>query len=53
VYEPVRGHALSDDQIQDTRGVRHLAPTRDVRNAYIILVWDPEGKRTLGRPRSR
>jgi hypothetical protein len=28
-------------------------PTQVVRNAYKILIWKPEWKRTLGRPRCR
>jgi hypothetical protein len=32
------------------RWVVHVAQTREMRNAYNILVWKPEGKRPLGRP---
>jgi hypothetical protein len=31
----------------------HVARTKGKRNAYRILVWKPEGKRPLGRPRRR
>jgi hypothetical protein len=31
----------------------HVAPVGEKRNAYGILVGKPEGKRPLGRPRSR
>jgi hypothetical protein len=31
----------------------HVACMRETRNAYRILVGKPEGKRPLGRPRSR
>jgi hypothetical protein len=30
-----------------------VARTREIRNAYKILVGKPEGKRPLGRPRRR
>jgi hypothetical protein len=33
------------------RGAGHVARMEDKRNAYIILVVKPEGKRPLGRPR--
>jgi hypothetical protein len=32
---------------------RHVAQMGEKRNAYRILVWKPEGKRLLGRPRRR
>jgi hypothetical protein len=35
------------------RWVGHVARTGEKRNAYRILVGNPEGKRTLGRPRRR
>jgi hypothetical protein len=31
----------------------HVARMGEKRNAYRILVGEPEGKRSLGRPRSR
>jgi hypothetical protein len=31
----------------------HVARMRETRNAYRILVGNPEGKRPLGRPRRR
>jgi hypothetical protein len=31
----------------------HVARMGEKRNAYWILVWKPEGKRSLGRPRRR
>jgi hypothetical protein len=31
----------------------HVACTREMRNAYIILLGKPERKRLLGRPRHR
>jgi hypothetical protein len=34
-----------------TRWTRHVARIGKNRNAYRILVGNPEGKRTLGRPR--
>jgi len=33
--------------------VGHVAHMEEVRNAYSILVGEPEGKRPLGRPRHR
>jgi hypothetical protein len=33
------------------RWVGHVARMRENRNAYILLVGKPEGKRPLGRPR--
>ncbi|KAJ4442834.1 hypothetical protein ANN_04427 [Periplaneta americana] len=35
------------------RWAGHVARTGESRNAYIVLVGRPEGKRTLGRPRRR
>jgi hypothetical protein len=35
------------------RWARHVARMGKKRNAYRILVGMPEGKRPLGRPRSR
>jgi hypothetical protein len=35
------------------RWVRHVARMGEVRGAYNILVGRPEGRRPLGRPRSR
>jgi hypothetical protein len=35
------------------RWVGYVARIREKRNAYRILVGKPEGKRPLGRPRSR
>jgi len=35
------------------RGVGHVAGMGEMRNAYIILVGKPEGKRLLGRPTHR
>jgi hypothetical protein len=32
---------------------RHVALMGETRNAYVILVGKPEGKRPLGRPRRR
>jgi hypothetical protein len=32
---------------------RHIARMGEKRNAYRVLVGNPEGKRTLGRPRHR
>jgi len=32
---------------------RHVARMGEIRNAYNILVGEPEGKRPLGRPRRR
>jgi len=32
---------------------RHVACTGDRKHAYRVLVWRPEGKRPLGRPRRR
>jgi len=31
----------------------HVAPMGERRGAYRVLVWKPEGKRPLGRPRLR
>jgi hypothetical protein len=36
-----------------TKWTRHVARTEEVRNAYQSLVGKPEGKRTLGRSKSR
>jgi hypothetical protein len=35
------------------RWVGHVARMGETRNAYMILVGKPEGKRPLGRPRCR
>jgi hypothetical protein len=35
------------------RWAGHVARMREKRNAYRILVGNPEGKRQLGRPRRR
>jgi hypothetical protein len=35
------------------RGERHVAGIGDKRNAYRLLVGNPEGRRPLGRPRRR
>jgi hypothetical protein len=35
------------------RWVGHVARMREKRNAYMLLVGKPEGKRPLGRPRYR
>jgi hypothetical protein len=35
------------------RWAGHVARMREKRNAYMILVGNPEGKRPLGRPRRR
>jgi hypothetical protein len=35
------------------RWARHIASSGDRRGAYRVLVWKPEGKRPLGRPRHR
>jgi hypothetical protein len=35
------------------RWARHVAWMAEKRNAYRILVGNPEGKRSLGRPRRR
>jgi hypothetical protein len=35
------------------RGAGHISRMGEDRNAYRILVGKPEGKRPLGRPRSR
>jgi hypothetical protein len=35
------------------RWAGHVARMRKERNAYILLVGEPEGKRRLGRPRRR
>jgi hypothetical protein len=37
----------------DVRWLRHVARMGAKRNAYMILVGKPEGKRPLGRPRRR
>jgi hypothetical protein len=36
-----------------TRWTGHIAPVREIRNAYEILVGKPEAKRPFGRPRCR
>jgi hypothetical protein len=33
--------------------ILHVARMGENRNAYRILMWKPEGKRLLGRPRRR
>jgi len=33
--------------------MEHVACMREMRNAYRILVWKPEGKRLLGRPKHK
>jgi hypothetical protein len=35
------------------RWVGHVAPTGEGRGAYRVLVWRPEDKKPLGRPRRR
>jgi hypothetical protein len=35
------------------RWVGHVARKGEIRNAFIILVAEPEGNRSLGRPKSR
>jgi hypothetical protein len=35
------------------RWAGHVARMGEVRDAYNILVWRPEGRRPLGRPRRR
>jgi hypothetical protein len=35
------------------RWAGHVARMGETKNAYMILVGKPEGKRTLGRPRRR
>jgi hypothetical protein len=35
------------------RRVEHVACMGKMKNAYIILVWKPEGRRQLGRHRGR
>jgi hypothetical protein len=35
------------------RWAGHVARMGEKRNAYRILLWKPEGKRPLGRPRRR
>jgi hypothetical protein len=35
------------------RWAGHVARMGEMRNAYRILVGNPEGKRTLGRPKRR
>jgi hypothetical protein len=35
------------------RWARYIARMREKRNSYRILVGNPEGKRPLGRPRSK
>jgi hypothetical protein len=35
------------------RWAGHVARMRAKRNAYMVLVGNPEGKRPLGRPRRR
>jgi hypothetical protein len=35
------------------RWAGHVASMREKRNAYRILVGEPEGKRSLGRPKCR
>jgi hypothetical protein len=38
---------------RSVRLARHVTRMGEIRNAYIIFVGKPEGKRSLGRPRSR
>jgi hypothetical protein len=35
------------------RGAGHVARTEEGRGVYRVLVWSPEGKRLLGRPRRK
>jgi hypothetical protein len=35
------------------RWVGHVARVEEMKNAYIIWIGKPEGKRSLGRPRRR
>jgi hypothetical protein len=35
------------------RWIRHVARMGEGRGVYRVLVWGPEGKRPLGRPRYR
>jgi hypothetical protein len=35
------------------RGTGHVTRMREKKNAYRILIGNPEGKRPLGRPRRR
>jgi hypothetical protein len=36
-----------------TRLARHVAQNGDMRNAYNILIENPEGKKPFGRPKRR
>jgi hypothetical protein len=38
---------------RSTEGAEHAARMLQMRNAYIIMFWKPEGEKLLGRPRSR
>jgi hypothetical protein len=40
-------------QINKMRWKRHAVLLVEMRNAYKIVVWKPEGKRTLSKPRHR
>jgi len=43
-------------RVIEWRGMRwegHIARMGEMRNAYKVLVWKPEGKRQLVRPRHR
>jgi len=35
------------------RRTGHVAPVGERRGVYMVLVWKPEGKTPLGRPRRR
>jgi hypothetical protein len=39
--------------IRRVRYAGHVACMEEMRNAYKILIWKPEGKRPCGRPRRR
>jgi hypothetical protein len=43
----------SPNRIIKSRRAEHVARIGEKRNAYKILVGEPEGKRPLGRPRRR
>jgi hypothetical protein len=40
-------------KLRRKRWARHIARMEETRNAYRILVGKPQGRRPLGRPRSR
>jgi hypothetical protein len=42
-----------NDQVKDDEMDRACSTKWDKRNAYGIMVGNPEGKRPLGRPRRR